>query len=58
MDADEARMTSVDRLGFEVRLKTGDRVHGARIPFLAEVKNVKNPALCSIEMSRRAASNS
>ena len=31
--ADEASMTSVDRLGFFVRLKTGDRVHGRRIAF-------------------------
>ncbi len=37
----EAMMTSVDRLGFHVRLRTGDRVHGARIPFTQEVKSVQ-----------------
>ena len=54
--ADEVRMTSVDRLGFEVRLKTGDRVHGARIPFLTEVGSVGECRTMLVEMSRRAAS--
>jgi putative heme iron utilization protein len=54
LEADEARMTSVDRLGFEVRLKTGDRVHGTRIPFLAEVKNVGESRTMLIEMVRRS----
>ena len=39
IEAQEAAMTSVDRLGFNVRLKTQDRVHGARIAFLREVKS-------------------
>ena len=56
LDADEARMTSVDRLGFEVRLKTGDRVHGARIPFLSEVKTVEESRKMLIEMTKRATS--
>ena len=56
VEAEEARMTSVDRLGFEVRLKTGDRVHGTRIPFLAEVSNVEESRMMLIEMSRRSAS--
>ena len=30
---DEATMVAVDRLGFNVRLRTGERVHGIRIPF-------------------------
>ena len=37
IEAQEAEMTSVDRLGFNVRLKTQDGVHGARIAFLREV---------------------
>jgi putative heme iron utilization protein len=57
VEPDEARMTSVDRLGFDVRLKTGDRVHGIRIPFLSEVKSVEESRSMLIEMSRRAASN-
>ena len=35
----EASMTAVDRLGFHLRLKTGDRVHGCRVAFLREVGN-------------------
>jgi putative heme iron utilization protein len=53
-DADEARMTAVDRLGFEVRLRTGDRVQGTRIPFLSEVKNVDECRKMLVEMTRRA----
>jgi putative heme iron utilization protein len=36
-DAQEATMLSVDRLGFRLRLRTGERVHGVRIPFPREV---------------------
>jgi putative heme iron utilization protein len=39
VEAQEANMTSVDRLGFHVRLKTQDGVKGARIGFLREVRN-------------------
>jgi heme oxygenase (biliverdin-IX-beta and delta-forming) len=56
-EADEARMISVDRLGFEVRLKTGDRVHGTRIAFLSEVKSVEDSRSMLIEMSRRSVPN-
>jgi heme iron utilization protein len=58
LDADEARMTAVDRLGFDVRLKTGDRVHGARIPFLSEVKSVEESRKMPVAMTRRATSGS
>src|SRR3984893_3574075 len=37
IEAQEAAMTSVDRLGFHVRLKTHDGTRGARIAFLREV---------------------
>ncbi len=37
--ADEAAMTAVDRLGFHLRLKSGDRIHGRRVAFLREVKD-------------------
>jgi hypothetical protein len=56
IDADDAQMTSVDRLGFEVRLKTGDRVHGARIPFLSEVNSVEESRTMLIQMAHEAAS--
>ena len=37
--ADEAAMTAVDRLGFQLRLRSGDRIHGRRVAFLREVRN-------------------
>ena len=39
IEAQEATMTAVDRLGFHVRLKTQDGVRGARIAFSREVSN-------------------
>jgi heme iron utilization protein len=36
-DTQEATMTSVDRLGFRLRLRTAERVHGIRVPFPREV---------------------
>src|SRR5579863_9753205 len=39
MESQEAAMTSVDRLGFHLRLKTQDGMRGARIAFLREVSN-------------------
>ena len=49
---DEATMTAVDRLGFHVRLKTGDRVHGRRIAFPREVKDSSEARAVFIEMLR------
>jgi len=37
VDVQDAEMTSVDRLGFHLRLKTNDGVRGTRIAFLREV---------------------
>jgi heme oxygenase (biliverdin-IX-beta and delta-forming) len=39
IEAQEAEMTSVDRLGFHLRLKTQDGVKGTRIAFLREVRD-------------------
>jgi putative heme iron utilization protein len=39
IDAEEATMTSVDRLGFRVRLKAQGGMRGVRIAFLREVSN-------------------
>ncbi len=36
---DEASMTAIDRLGFHVRLRSGDRAHRRRIVFPREVKD-------------------
>jgi hypothetical protein len=43
IEAQEAAMTSVDRLGFHLRLKTHDGVRGSRIAFLCEVVTRKKP---------------
>jgi len=49
---DEASMTAVDRLGFHLRLKTGDHVHGRRIAFPREVKDANEARAVFIEMVR------
>jgi putative heme iron utilization protein len=52
--AQEAAMTSVDRLGFNVRLKAQDGVHGARIAFLRDVTNPRQTREVFIEMVKQA----
>jgi len=52
--ADEAAMTAVDRLGFHLRLKSGDRIHGLRVAFLKEVKTSDDAHLVLVEMVRQA----
>ena len=49
---EEASMTAIDRLGFHLRLKTGDRVHGRRIAFPREVKDANEARAAFIEMVR------
>jgi putative heme iron utilization protein len=49
---EEATMTAVDRLGFHLRLKKGDRVYGRRIAFPREVKDTKEARAVLIEMVR------
>ena len=51
---DEAAMTAVDRLGFHLRLKSGDRVYGRRIPFIREVTSRDDARSVLVEMVRRA----
>ena len=55
-DTDEAAMTAVDRLGFHLRLKSGDRIYGRRVAFLREVTNSDDARGVLIEMVRRARS--
>jgi putative heme iron utilization protein len=52
--ADEATMTAIDRLGFKLRLRTGDRLHGVRIPFPREVCTLDDARIVLIEMVREA----
>jgi len=54
IDSQEAAMTSVDRLGFHVRLKIPDGIRGARIAFLREVRNPKEAREVLIEMVQQA----
>jgi len=53
-DAEEATMLSVDRLGFRVRVRSGERIHGARIPFTSEVTTAEACRGAFIEMLGRA----
>jgi putative heme iron utilization protein len=56
IDSQEAAMTSVDRLGFHVRLKTQDGMKGARIAFLREVSNPLETRKVLVEMVEQARS--
>jgi heme iron utilization protein len=53
-DAGEATMLSVDRLGFRVRIKSGERLHGARIAFPHDVTTADECRAVLIEMIGRA----
>jgi len=53
-DAEEATMLSVDRLGFRVRVRSGERLHGARISFPREVTTAEECRAALIEMIRAA----
>jgi putative heme iron utilization protein len=53
IEAVEATMTSVDRLGFSLRLKTKDGIKGARINFLREVATAQETRIVLVEMVRQ-----
>ena len=50
IEPEEISMTSVDRLGFHVRVKTQDGTRGARIAFLREVTNPAEARKVLVEM--------
>ena len=54
IEATEASMTSVDRLGFYIRLKTKDGMKGARINFNQEVRTPRQTREALVEMVRLA----
>jgi heme iron utilization protein len=56
MESEEATMTSVDRLGFHVRLKTRDGVRGLRVGFLQEAATPTEVRKVLVEMVKRARS--
>jgi heme iron utilization protein len=53
---DEASLTAVDRLGFHLRLKSGDRIHGQRVAFLRDVRTTEDARAVFVEMVRQARS--
>jgi hypothetical protein len=54
MDASEATMTSIDRLGFYLRLKTIEGMKGVRINFPGEVSTLKETREMLVAMVRKA----
>ncbi len=54
IDSQEAAMTSIDRLGFHVRLKTSDGIRGARIAFPREVRSAGESRKVLVEMTQQA----
>jgi putative heme iron utilization protein len=55
---DEATLVAVDRLGFKVRLRTGERVHGIRVAFPREVATAAQCREAFTEMFRSRADES
>jgi putative heme iron utilization protein len=53
IEADDAKMTAVDRLGFHVRLKTAEGMRGVRIPFAREVTSAEETRAVLVEMVQR-----
>ena len=54
VDAEEASMTSIDRLGFHVRLRAGSEVFSRRIGFIREARSKEEAREVIVEMMRRA----
>jgi len=54
IEAQQAEMTAVDRLGFNLRLKTQDGAKGTRVAFLREVSDPAETREVFIEMVRQA----
>src|ERR1700758_779795 len=56
IDSLEGTMTTVDRLGFQARLRTADGMRGARIAFLREVSDPAETRKVLVEMVQQARS--
>jgi len=56
IDAEEATMTAVDRLGFHLRLRISDGMRGARIAFPREARNAATTRTVIVEMVQQARS--
>ena len=55
--ADEATMIAIDRLGFRLRLRSGERLHAVRIAFPREVRSASESRAVLIEMLAQARSD-
>jgi putative heme iron utilization protein len=54
LEVEEALMTSVDRLGFRLRVRTGERVQGIRLAFTHEVRTTHEARAVLVDMVREA----
>jgi heme iron utilization protein len=54
VEAEDATMTAVDRLGFQARLKTAEGLRGVRIAFLRNVSSAAEARTVLVEMTQRA----
>ena len=52
--AEEATMVAVDRLGFRLRIRSGPRLHAARIPFTRPVATAEETRAVLVAMLREA----
>jgi len=52
--AEDARLTAMDRLGLHLRLRTGERVQGVRLAFPCAVTNAQDAEQLLDEMMRQA----
>ena len=54
IEADAAEMIAVDRLGFRLRVRTGERVQGVRLAFPREVRSSQEARTIFVEMVQQA----
>lgn len=54
VEADEATMTAVDRMGFRVRARVGERLQGVRINFPRDARTANEARAVLVEMVREA----
>ena len=54
VEAEEASMTSVDRLGMQVRIKANKEFYSRRIGFISEVTNTEECREVIVEMVKQA----
>src|SRR5262249_51238072 len=54
LEAEEALMTAVDRLGFRLRVRTGERLQGVRLAFPREGRDTQEARTVLVAMGRGA----